>query len=111
MPKGGLVWFQVKFLSLFTDAEAKEYEEYLSMISEQTFLDLFKKDRYGFVLTDNEMLVPSNLESCAVITTHFPFVFIRTIRTTYEIGKNTLHPKFLCESNGNKLRASKTTNR
>ena len=72
-PEGGLVWFQVKYYSLFTPTEAKEYEEYLSMISEQTFLDLFKKDRYGFALAESDMQVnryslpppPLGMKPCA----------------------------------------------
>jgi hypothetical protein len=75
-PEGGLVWFQVKYYSLFTPTEAKEYEDYLSMISEQTFLDLFKKDRYGFALIESDMQVRS---SCRVARCALPLALSLTV--------------------------------
>jgi len=50
-PKGGLVWFQIKFYYFFSPDKMK------SVISDATFLDVFNKDRYGFSLSASEMQV------------------------------------------------------
>ncbi len=45
--------FCVDFINLFFSL--CRFEDYLSVISEQTFLDLFKKDRFGFNLSEGEL--------------------------------------------------------